>query len=115
MIEKGINRKFFREDRLEGFFEKCFSLSQEHAQALMSDSKFKEFVYRDLKTIIQLVSGTENIEKFTKFMVFFNVDEDPELLEYLCFNIEKKMQYFTTDEILTILVNLQHTLTPSAL
>jgi hypothetical protein len=52
MIEKGINRKFFREDRLEGFFEKCFSLSQEHAQALMSDSKFKEFVYRDLKTII---------------------------------------------------------------
>ena len=41
MIEKGINRKFFREDRLEGFFEKCFSLSQEHAQALMSDSKFK--------------------------------------------------------------------------
>jgi hypothetical protein len=37
------------------------------------------------------VSGTENIEKFTKFMVFFNVDEDPELLEYLCFNIEKKM------------------------
>jgi hypothetical protein len=39
-------------------------------------------------------------------MVFFNVDEDPELLEYLCFNIEKKMQYFTTDEILTILVNL---------
>lgn len=32
MIEKGINKKFFREDRLEAFFEACFSLSQEHAQ-----------------------------------------------------------------------------------
>jgi len=39
-------------------------------------------------------------------MVFFRVDEDPEILEYLCHNVAKKMPYFTTDEILTILVNL---------
>lgn len=31
MIDKGINRKYFREDRLESFFEKCFSLSADHA------------------------------------------------------------------------------------
>lgn len=48
-------------------------------------------------------------------MVFFRVDEDPEILEYLCHNVAKKMPYFTTDEILTILVNLQHTLTPESI
>jgi len=31
--------------------------------------------------------NADNLEKFTKFIVFFRVDEDPELLEYLCHNI----------------------------
>lgn len=48
-------------------------------------------------------------------MVFFRVDEDPELLEYLSYNILKKMPYFTVDEMLTIMVNLQHTLTPECM
>ena len=48
-------------------------------------------------------------------MVFFRVDEDPELIEVLCDNVAGKMSQFTTDEILSILVNLQHTLSPEAL
>jgi len=74
-----------------------------------------DFCYKDLKTIIRVVHSAENLEKFTKFVVFFKVDEDPELLEYLCFNIMKKLAYFTTDEILTMIVNIRHTLTPVAL
>jgi hypothetical protein len=48
MIEKGINRKYFREDRLEGFFEKCFSIEP---SILMEDKRFRDFCYNDLKTI----------------------------------------------------------------
>ena len=115
LIEKGINRKFFREDRLEGFFELCFSLGSANAAELMKDKTFNKFVYQDLKIILQIVNGTDNLEKFTKFLVFFRVDEDPELLEVLCDNIASKMSYFTTEEILSILVNLNHTLSPEAL
>lgn len=73
---------------------------------MMQDKNFRQFVYEDLKIILQLVNGTDNLEKFAKFMVFFRVDEDPELLEVLCDNVASKMGYFTTDEILSILVNL---------
>lgn len=90
MIEKGINRKYFREDRLEAFFEKCFSLSPEHIEQLMQEKRFRDFCYTDLKTIFQIVGQPDNLEKFTKFIVFFKLDEDPELVEYLCFNIMKK-------------------------
>lgn len=115
LIEKGVNRKFFREDRLEGFFDLCFSLGSENAAELMKDKTFNNFVYQDLKIILQIVNGTDNLEKFAKFMVFFKVDEDPELLDVLCDNIASKMSHFTTDEILNILVNLKHTLSPEAL
>ena len=81
----------------------------------MNEKKFKDFVYNDLKIILQLVNGTDNVEKFCKFMVFFKVDEDPELITVLCDNIARQMSKFTTDEILTILVNLSHTLSPEAL
>ena len=57
----------------------------------LQEQKFKEFVYDDCKAIVQLVNDAENLEKFTKFIVFFKVDDDPELLEYLSFNIMKKM------------------------
>lgn len=82
---------------------------------MMQDKTFRSFVYQDLKIILQIVNGTENIEKFTKFIVFFRVDEDPELIEVLCDNVASKISKFTTDEILTILVNLKHTLSPEAM
>ena len=51
--------------------------------------------------------------EFVKFLLFFKVDEDPELYELICENICKKIQYFTTDEMLTVLVNLSQTLSPA--
>ena len=49
----------------------------------MAEKKFYNFVYYDLKQLLQLVSSPENLTNFTKFMVFFRVDEDPELFEIL--------------------------------
>ena len=49
MIEKGINNKYFKEARLEPFFEHCFALAEPHK--LMEEPRFKEFCYTDLKYI----------------------------------------------------------------
>ena len=38
MIEKGISRKYFKEARLEPFFEKCFAL--EEPDKLMAEERF---------------------------------------------------------------------------
>ena len=114
-MKKALIASFSEKIGLRVFFELCFSLGSANAAELMKDKTFNKFVYQDLKIILQIVNGTDNLEKFTKFMVFFRVDEDPELLEVLCDNIASKMSYFTTDEILSILVNLNHTLSPEAL
>ena len=50
MIEKGINRKYFKEDRLEPFFEQCFALPK--PKDFLKDKKFHEFVYTDLKYLL---------------------------------------------------------------
>ena len=51
--------------------------------------------------------------EFTKFLVFFQVDEDPELYELITEAICKKVQRFTVDDLLTILANLTQSLSPS--
>lgn len=51
MIHKNINRRYFREERLEEFFEKCFQLPKQNALELKNNTKFMEFCYDDLKTI----------------------------------------------------------------
>lgn len=81
LVNNNINRKFFKEKRLEAFFEKCFTLQE--PDKLMAEQEFYSFVYYDLKQVLQLVTGTGNLVNFTKFMVFFKVDEDPELIEIL--------------------------------
>ena len=43
-------------------------------------------------------------------MVFFKLSDDPELYELLADGIKKSIKNFTTDEILTILVNFSHSL-----
>ena len=48
-----------------------------------------------------------------KFLLFFKVDEDPELYELISEKICVKIQYFTIDEMLTVLVNLSQTLSPA--
>ncbi len=69
MIEKGINRKFFKEDRLEPFFEQCFALP--NPKDFLNDKKFHEFVYTDLKYLLQVTYQSENLMQWSKFIVFF--------------------------------------------
>ena len=48
--------------------------------------------------------------EFSKFVVFFGVDDDPEVHELLADAIARKTNMLTVDQILTILVNFAHTL-----
>lgn len=50
LVENNINRKFFKESRLEAFFEKCFTLVE--PEKLMAEKAFYSFVYYDLKQLL---------------------------------------------------------------
>ena len=43
-------------------------------------------------------------------MVYFKVDEDPELYEILTEQVCKRIKHLTIDELLTVLANYSHTL-----
>ena len=45
-------------------------------------------------------------------MVYFKIDDDPEVYDLLADAIKTNFAHFTTDDILTILVNFSHTLSP---
>jgi hypothetical protein len=62
-----------------------------------------------------LVEDADNIESMTKFVVFFQIDDDPELLTYLIERIKAKMTHFGTEQIIQIIVNIKHTLSPEAM
>jgi len=114
MIEKNINRKYFSEKRLSDFFAECFSLKNP-AAFVEENQKFKSFLMYDLKQIIQSVKEPENLVEFLKFAVFFRLGgEDPEIYEVLADHVKKNMNMFTTDQVLTILVNFSHSLSPEA-
>lgn len=51
----------------------------------------------------------------TNLLVFFRADEDPELYEVLCDEICKHIKRFNVDQLLTMLANLRHTLSPAVL
>ena len=110
LINNNLNRKFFKEARLETFFQKCFSLTE--PEKLMEESTFYNFVYYDLKQLLQLITGRDNLVNFTKFILFFKIDEDPELYELLSEAICKKIAHFTCDQLLTMMVNYNQTLSP---
>ena len=59
------------------------------------------------------MNNPEYLTEFSKFLIFFKVDEDPELVELLCDQVCKRVKDFTIDEHLTILTNLAHTLNPA--
>jgi len=67
-----------------------------------------------LKQLLTLITRPGHLVNFTKFMIFFKVDEDPELYELLSEAICKSLKRFTVDDLLTILANYSHSLSPSA-
>lgn len=46
----------------------------------------------------------------TKFVVFFGVNDDPEIFDLLCDSILRNIRSIRVDDILTILVNYAYTL-----
>ena len=64
------------------FFERCWQLKNPKKFAKESE-RFFRFVYDDLKVIIQVVGNPWNYAELCKFVVFFGVNDDPELLELL--------------------------------
>lgn len=112
LIEKNINRKYFSEKKADAFFEACFAL-KDPAAFVEENVRFKKFIYDDLKLIIQSVKDPENVVNLVKFAVFFRLGgEDPEIFELLADQFKKNVQMFTTDQVLTILVNFSHSLSP---
>ena len=55
----------------------------------------------------------ENLVNFSKFVVFFRVDEDPELFEILTEALCKGIKKLTIDQILTVIANMSQTLSPT--
>lgn len=111
LIENSINRKYFKESRLDAFFEQCFSLME--PDKLMAEKAFYNFVYYDLKQLMQLVNKPDHLTNFTKFVVFFKVDEDPELFELITETVCQRIMMFSVDELLTVLANMSQTLSPA--
>ena len=48
----------------------------------------------------------ENLVNFSKFLVFFKVDEDPELYEIVTESICKGIKKLTIDDLLTVVANM---------
>ena len=112
MIEKNINRSHFNEKKLEPFFEKCWELRE--PKKFKDNSRFHQFLYDDLKVILQCVDNPSYLAEFSKFVVFFGADDDPEVYDVLLDAILKQLRFLRVEEILTILVNFAHSLTPHA-
>lgn len=70
------------------------------------------FVDNDLKFIVQSIKDMVNIYNLVKFVVYFKIGDDPELMEILADQIKKNMGKFKNDELLEMLVNFSHTLSP---
>lgn len=113
LIETNLNRKYFKESKLDPFFTKCFEL-QNPKQFKEKNQRFYRFLYDDLKFILQKTQVPENFEEFTKLITFFGADDDPELFDLLADGISRAIGEMEVETILNCLVNFAHTLNPNA-
>lgn len=54
----------------------------------------------------------DNIYKFVKYVVYFRLGDDPEIMEILADQIKRNISKFRNNDLLEILVNFSHTLSP---
>lgn len=113
MIETNVNKDYLNEKKLAVFFEKCWEIKEPHSFA-REEPRFERFLKSDLKSVMQKVGQAENIVEFSKFVVFFGVEEDPEVFDLLLDSFSRSIREMTVDGILTVLVNFAHTLSPEA-
>lgn len=66
---------------MDVFFDTCWKLKE--PKKLKENERFNRFCYDDLKVVIQCTDSHEFLTEWTKFLVFFGVDDDPEVLEML--------------------------------
>ena len=67
-----------------------------------------------MKVILQCIDQPESIVHLMKMVVFFSVDDDPEIYDLLTDSIVLKVRKLKVDDILTVVVNFAHTLNPQA-
>ena len=113
LIESNINRQHFNEKKLPAFLEKCWQL-QEPLALKEENERFMRFLYDDLKIILQCIDVPESIVGLMKLVVFFKVDDDPEIFDLLSDAILRKIRRLTVEDVLTVTVNFAHTLNPGA-
>ena len=65
-----------------------------------------------MKVILQCIDQPESIVHLMKMVVFFSVDDDPEIYDLLTDSIVLKVRKLKVDDILTVVVNFAHTLNP---
>lgn len=63
---------------------------------------------------MQCIDQPESIVHLMKMVVFFSVDDDPEIYDLLTDSIVLKVRKLKVDDILTVVVNFAHTLNPQA-
>jgi hypothetical protein len=72
------------------------------------------FLYDDLKVILQHIGRAPTVVEFSKLIVFFEVNDDPEIFDLFSDIFHRLVRKLTVEEILTVLVNIAHTLSPTA-
>ncbi len=113
MIDKNINRRYFSEKKLPAFFDLCFSIK--NTQLFLQNPKIERFIHNDLKFLVQSIQVIENLVDFIKFAVFFKLEADPEIYELLSDQVKRRIGAFQVEELMQVLVNLSHSLSPEAM
>lgn len=96
LIKKTVNRKYFKEAKLERFFKLLNQIPNPEA-FLKENSELYKWVYTDSKFIIQIVVDPEYLLEFSKFYVLYRIDDDPEIFEILIDACTKRVKMFDMD------------------
>lgn len=74
---------------------------------------FSDWLAYDIKFLIQILTKPSSLVEFSKMVVFLKLEDDPEIIEVLCDVIIRQKHTINTNDLLTITVNLSHTLNPA--
>ena len=66
-----------------------------------------------MKFILQTLDKPRHVVEFSKFVVYFDLKDDPDIYEFLHDSYAVQVGKMDVDEILTFLVNFAHTLSPN--
>lgn len=113
LIERHINAKFYDEKKIDAFFTKCWQL-QDARRFKQAHPRFQQWLHDDFKVIMTKTLKPSTMVQFSKLVVFFQANDDPEIFDLLSDGIARTLTAMPVEGILTCIVNLAHTGTPVA-